>query len=86
MAVLHQKSGSTSPLRRFRFDVKALAESGDLPDYLMAFDEARDMVTFYANGPKGRIAEAKDMLAGRPHASLLAHEKAHTRKTGKRSG
>lgn len=84
MAVLHQKSGSTSPLRRFRFDVKALAESGDLPDYLMAFDEARDMVTFYANGPKARIAEARDMLAGRPHAPLLAHEKAHAGKAQKR--
>ncbi|MBN9340955.1 MAG: replication initiator protein A, partial [Comamonadaceae bacterium] len=35
LAVLHQKSGSTGALRRFRFDLKTLAESGDLPDYLM---------------------------------------------------
>lgn len=86
LAVLYQKSGSTDALRNFRVAMRSLAESGALPDFLMAFDGGRDMVTFYANGPKGRIAEAKDMLAGRPHASLLAHEKAHTRKTGKRSG
>lgn len=84
LTVLHQKSGSTATLRRFRFDMKALAESGELPDYLMAFDADRDTVTFYANGPKSRIAEACDMLAGRPHASLLAHEKAHARRARKR--
>lgn len=84
LAVLHQKSGSTGALRRFRFDLKALAESGDLPDYLMAFDADRDIVTFYANGPKGRLVEVRDMIAGRPHASVQAHEKAHIRKARKR--
>ena len=82
--VLHQKSGSADALRNFRGAIKALAESGELPDYLMAYDEARDVVTFYANGPKARIAEARDMLAGRPHASLKAHETAHIRKARKR--
>ncbi len=84
LAVLHQKSGSADKLFKFRAAVKALAESGDLPDYLMAFDAERDVVTFYANGPKARIAEARDMLAGRPHASLKAHETAHIRKARKR--
>lgn len=84
LTVLHQKSGSTAALRRFRFDLKALAESGDLPDYLMAFDADRDMVTFYANGPKGKLAEVRDMIAGRPHASVQAHEKALVRR--RRSG
>ena len=83
LAVLHQKSGSTATLRRFRFDLRALAESGDLPDYLMAFDAARDMMTFYANGPKGKLAEVRDMIAGRPHASVQAHEKAPIRKARK---
>jgi len=86
LAVLHHKSGSASPLRNFREDVRALVESGHLPDYLMAYDPARDMVTFYAQGPKGRMAEAKDMLAGRPHAPVIAHEKAHARKGRKRRG
>lgn len=83
LAVLHQKSGSAAALRRFRFDLKTLADSGDLPDYLMAFDADRDMVTFYANGPKGKLAEVRDMIAGRPHASAQAHEKAHIRKARK---
>lgn len=84
VTVLHQKSGSASALKEFRRQVKELAESGDLPDFLMAFDQERDMVTFYANGPKGRLAEVKDMLTGRPHAPVLAHEKAHARKARKR--
>lgn len=84
LAVLHQKSGSMGELRRFRFDVKALAESGNLPDYLMAIDLQRDMVTFYANGPKGKLAEVKDMLAGRPNASLKAHQKAHSARSRRR--
>lgn len=46
LATLHQKSGSTDALRNFRVAVRSLAESGDLPDYLMAYDPARDMVTF----------------------------------------
>jgi len=81
---LHEKSGSAASLREFRRLVKALAESGDLPDYLMAFDDARDVVTFYANGPEGRRAESADMLEGRPHASVQAHDKAHARKARKR--
>lgn len=50
---LYKKSGSIAPIRNFRIAVRSLAKSGDLPDYLMAFDEARDIVTFFANGPKG---------------------------------
>lgn len=48
LAVLHEKSGSTATLREFRRLVKALAESGELPDYRMAFDAESDAVTFYA--------------------------------------
>ncbi|MEQ4539128.1 MAG: replication initiator protein A [Billgrantia sp.] len=84
MTVLHRKSGSADKLFKFRAAIKALAESGELPDFLMAFDQERDMVTFYANGPKGRLAEVKDMLVGRPHAPVVAHEKAHARKARKR--
>lgn len=62
MAVLHQKSGSTATLPRFRFDMKALAESNELPDYRMTFDPETDTVTFYARAAKGAIAQAKDML------------------------
>ena len=70
LAVLHKKSGSTDALRNFRVAVRSLAKSGELPDFLMAFDGGRDMVTFYSNSSKGRIAEARDVLAGR--AACLA--------------
>lgn len=62
VAVLHEKSGSASPLRRFRFDVRKLAESGELPDYRMAYDAKDDAVTFYAKGSKGGLAQVQDML------------------------
>lgn len=84
LAVLHQKSGSTGSLRRFRFDVKELGESGRLPDYLMAIDVQRDVVTFYANGPKGKLAEVRDILAGRPHASLAARQKVRSGRSRRR--
>jgi plasmid replication initiation protein len=44
---LHKKSGSTGPLKRFREMVKDLAVHDHLPDYKVAFDEARDMVGFF---------------------------------------
>lgn len=81
LVVLREKSGSTSSLREFRRLVLELVESGHLPDYRMAFDAGRDMVTFYANGAKGRMAEIKDIMAGRPHAPFVAHEKSHSRKS-----
>lgn len=83
LTTLHQKSGSTGALRRFRFEMKALAESGNLPDYLLVVDAKRDEATFYANGPKGRTAEVKDMLEGRPHVPISAHRK---KKSGKTRG
>lgn len=83
LTVLHQKSGSISNLRRFRFEMKALAESGMLPDYVMTMDARRDEVTFYADGPKGRLAEVKDMLEGRSGGSTSTHRK---RKPGRTRG
>ncbi|MEJ7139370.1 replication initiator protein A [Amphibiibacter pelophylacis] len=49
LAVLYQKSGSTDALRNFRAAIRSLAESGALPDFLVAFDNNRDMVTFCPN-------------------------------------
>ncbi|WP_225444546.1 replication initiator protein A [Pseudomarimonas arenosa] len=65
LSVLHEKSGSTSPMRNFRVDVKRLANSNDLPDYQIMLDVAADVVTFYARGPKGMQARIVDLL-GRP--------------------
>lgn len=59
---LHEKSGSTDALRNFRGAVKELAESGELPDYRMAFDAEADAVTFYARAPKGAKAQVADIV------------------------
>lgn len=59
---LHEKSGSTDALRNFRGAVKELAESGELPDYRMAFDTESDAVTFYARAPKGAKAQVADLV------------------------
>ena len=60
--VLHEKSGSRDAIRNFRVAVKTLAESGDLPDYRIVFDQENDTVTFYAKATKGAIAQIKDVL------------------------
>lgn len=62
LAVLHQKSGSTATLREFRRLVRALAESSDLPDYRVEFDEEVDTITFYARAPKGAKAQIADIV------------------------
>ena len=62
LAVLHEKSGSTATLRRFRFDTKELAESNELPDYRVVYDHESDTVTFYARAPKGAKAQVADIV------------------------
>jgi len=52
IAVLHQKSGSTSGLREFRRQAKELAGSGELPDYFMSYDQESDKVIFRRNETK----------------------------------
>lgn len=64
LKALHEKSGSASPLRNFREDVRRLAESNELPDYRVAFDAESDAVTFYARAPKGAKAQITDLLGG----------------------
>ena len=59
---LHEKSGSTASLRRFRFDIRGLSEANELPDYRMVVDAEADAVTFYARGQKGGIAQVKDLI------------------------
>jgi plasmid replication initiation protein len=61
LAILHEKSGSTAPLRNFRGDIKKLAASNELPDYRMEYDAGADAVTFYSRGEKGHLAQFKDI-------------------------
>jgi len=51
-AVLHQKSGSGASLRRFRFEIRELVESGELPDYFMSYDQENDKVIFHRKKPE----------------------------------
>ena len=44
--VLHEKCGSTAPLRNFRVAIKELAEANDLPDYSVSLNSDTDVVTF----------------------------------------
>lgn len=67
LAILHEKSGSTAPLRNFRGDMKKLAESNELPDYRMDYDAQADAVTFYSRGEKGHMAQLKD-ITGKDYA------------------
>ena len=46
LPLLHKKSGSQSPEKKFRFVVKNLAKHDHLPDYHLSFDEESDKVTF----------------------------------------
>lgn len=51
LAILHQKSGSTAPLRNFKIAIKSLADSNELPDYAMKYDEKKDLVIFSNKDP-----------------------------------
>ena len=64
LAVLHEKSGSASALKKFRLNLKELAQRDDLPDYRFVFDEAGDAVTVYPRNAAGQKAELKDVLNG----------------------
>jgi plasmid replication initiation protein len=68
MEKLHKKSGSRASLRRFRFEVKALAESGDLPEYYVIYYPKRDNVVFYPWGKRGVQSHIQDIIndTGKP--------------------
>lgn len=46
LEVLHKKSGSQGPLKKFRLNIKHIAEHNHLPDYTLEFNEDADNVTF----------------------------------------
>lgn len=63
LATLHSKSGSTTTLRKFRAAIKSLAESNQLPDYRIRYDEKADKVVAYPRSPKGGQAQLKDIVS-----------------------
>lgn len=63
LRVLHQKSGSTAPIRNFRGEVRALALTDDLPDYSISIDAHDGVVFRRRRGPAGQIATIDDLLS-----------------------
>lgn len=59
LELLHKKSGSNSPLKRFRLEVKNIAKADCLPDYGLRYDANTDQVMFYAKDAKGLATNAK---------------------------
>jgi len=59
---LHEKSGSTGPLKKFRLAVKSLVAADELPGYRVTLDAGKDIVTFYSRGSKGQIKAIKDLF------------------------
>ena len=68
LTTLHKKSGSTSPLKYFRHQVKEIEREDDLPDYKLVYLEEKDKVIFIPRQDeikqlkKVRIEECKPAL------------------------
>jgi plasmid replication initiation protein len=58
LEVLYKKSGSNSPLKRFRLEVKNIAKADNLPDYWVRYEASTDQVMFSAKEPKKLAANA----------------------------
>jgi plasmid replication initiation protein len=54
---LLKRTGSLMELKRFRFTMKEIATHNHLPDYLVSFDEERDIVIFHGRGTVVAIEE-----------------------------
>ena len=50
LKILYKKSGSRSPLKKFRFFIQQLVKNDYLPDYSLSFDTESDKITFYNRG------------------------------------
>jgi len=64
--VLHKKSGSNSPLKRFRLEVRNIAKADNLPDYRLRYDANADQVMFYTKDPKKLAASLSSSERSRP--------------------
>lgn len=56
--LLHKKTGSNSPLKKFRYKIKSIEEKNRLPDYFVSLIDKTGQVMFYnrsINGQKKRL-------------------------------
>lgn len=51
---LHQKTGATMIITRFRFAINSLVQANVLPDYIIEYDRKSDMVTFINRDESGQ--------------------------------
>ena len=56
LELLHKKSGSAGPVKRFRELVKKIAAADLLPDYRISYEPQADQVMFYTKDPR-KLAE-----------------------------
>jgi len=70
LEVLYKKSGSNSPLKRFRLEVKNIAKADNLPDYWVRYDAKADQVMFSTKEPKKLAASAMKPEVSQPGGDL----------------
>ena len=63
LELLHKKSGSTGPVKRFREMVKKVAMSDGLPDYRVRYESETDRVLFYTKDAK-KLADSMGQKGG----------------------
>lgn len=64
LTVLHKKSGSSAPLKRFRLNIKEIAKTDHMPDYRIVYVEDGDLVRIYARSPQDALAENRGSADG----------------------
>jgi plasmid replication initiation protein len=61
--LLHKKTGSQSPVKRFRYEIKRIASSEIMPDYRLHFESDKDQLTVYnRKGRKAAKAQFDDQM------------------------
>ena len=74
---LLKKSGSQSPMKRFKYLIKGLAEGNHLPDYQVMLED--DIVVFYNRSSMGQLHSRKQLSLGLENELFLksdTHDKA----------
>lgn len=72
---LLKRTGARMELKRFRHTIKEIATHNHLPDYLVAFDEERDMVVFRGRGTVIAIGENTRSIIPSLNGETYAHAK-----------
>jgi plasmid replication initiation protein len=62
LETMHEKSGSSSPLKLFRHYMHRLVDSNHLPDYWLSLNAKEDQLAIYPQSHKGGLRMFKDTL------------------------